>query len=70
MELGNSSVLYNQRKGVEMKYTKQELLNSLSRLYRLEEEGKKVSSLILEYEELLYRLTDDELDSEEVDEED
>ena len=47
-----------------MKDTKQEILNALSRLYRLQAEGKKVKSLIAQYEELLFRLTDDELDSE------
>lgn len=50
--------------------TKQEVINELSRLYRLQAEGKKVKSLIAKYEELLFRLTDDELDSVEDDEED
>ncbi len=53
-----------------MLYTKQEVLNALSNLYRLQEEGKKVDCLIAEYEELLFRLTDDELDKEKIDEED
>lgn len=44
--------------------TKQGVINELSRLYRLQAEGKKVKSLIAQYEELLFRLTDDELDSE------
>jgi hypothetical protein len=56
-------------KGDEMINTKQEVLNALSRLYRLQEEGKKVDCLIAEYEELLFRLTDDELDEEKTDEE-
>ena len=43
--------------------TKQDILNELSRLYRLQAEGKKVKSLIAQYEELLFSLTDDELDS-------
>lgn len=44
--------------------TKQEVINELSQLYRLQAEGKKVKSLIAQYEELLFRLTDEELDSE------
>lgn len=52
------------------KYTKSEVLNELSKLYRLQEEGKKVKSLIAKYEELLSCLTDDELDAKEADEED
>ncbi len=45
-------------------YTKAEILNGLSNLYRLQEEGKNVSSLIAEYEILLNLLTDEELDEE------
>lgn len=52
------------------KYTKSEVLNELSKLYRLQEEGKKVKSLIAKLEELLFCLTDDELDAKEADEED
>ncbi len=50
--------------------TKQEVINELSRLYRLQEEGKKVKVLIRELEERLYQITDDELDAEEDDEAD
>lgn len=50
--------------------TKQEVLNELCKLYRLQEEGKKVKVLIAEYEEMLYRLSDEELDAEEDDEKD
>lgn len=52
-----------------LEYTKSEILNELSKLYILKAEGKKVNVLIAEYEKLLYRLTDEELDSKEVDEE-
>jgi hypothetical protein len=48
--------------------TKQEIINELSKLYRLQAEGKKVTKLIQEYEEKLCEAIVDELDTEEVDE--
>lgn len=54
---------------MKRKMSRQEILNELSKLYVLQEQGKKVKTLIAEYEEMLYRLTDEELDSEEADEE-
>ena len=49
--------------------TKQEIINELSKLYRLQQEGKKVQRLIQEYEEKLCEAIDCELDAKEADEE-
>lgn len=49
---------------------KSEVLNELSKLYILRQEGKKVDSLIARFEEALYRIIDDEVDEKKVDEED
>lgn len=62
-------VTSNNRKGDMMLDTKQGVLNELARLYRLQAEGKKVKSLIAQYEELLSRLIDDEINSEKDNEE-
>lgn len=43
---------------------KQELINELSRLYVLQNEGKKVRTLIQELEEKLIGICDDEIDLE------
>lgn len=43
---------------------KEELINELSRLYRLRQEGIKVESLIRELEEKLWKECDKALDSE------
>jgi len=43
--------------------SRQEIINELSRLYRLQEEGKRVKSLINELENQLYE-SDYELDAE------
>ena len=40
--------------------TREELINLLSQLYRLRDEGKKVNSLILEVEQKLYELVESE----------
>jgi predicted transcriptional regulator with HTH domain len=47
---------------------KQEIINELSKLYRLQEEGKKIKNLIQRYEALLCQVCDDELDTETIDE--
>jgi hypothetical protein len=49
---------------------KSEVLNELSKLYILRQEGKKVDSLIARFEEALYRIIDDELDEKKADEKD
>ena len=49
---------------------KQEIINELARLYRLQEEGKTVRSRINELEEKLCELCDNELDAETVYEKD
>jgi hypothetical protein len=49
-------------------WSKQEVINELSKLYRLQQEGKKVGNLIQEYEALLCQVCDNELDAEKNDE--
>ena len=41
-----------------------EIINELSKLYRLRNEGKKVESIIKEYEALLYQKCREEMDAE------
>jgi predicted transcriptional regulator len=48
--------------------TKQEIINELSKLYRLQEEGKKVGKLIQRFEMLLCQVCDDEMDTKKTDE--
>ena len=49
---------------------KEEIVNVLSQLYRLREEGKNVEATIAKYEALLCSKCDEELDSKTADEED
>lgn len=42
----------------------QEAVNELSRLYRLKAEGKKVDTLIAEFEGKLFELCEDKVDAE------
>ena len=44
---------------------KQEMIDTLSRLYCLEKEGKKVKALIRKLEQMLWEKCDDELDAKE-----
>jgi len=48
--------------------SKQEIIDELSRLYRLRQEGLHVRTLIAQLEEKLCEKCDEELDSKEVDE--
>lgn len=48
----------------------QEVVNELSRLYRLQNEGKEVSTLINELEGKLMPLCDEKVDTEKANEED
>jgi len=45
-------------------YTKQEIINELSKLYALQAEGKRVRVLIQQYEQRLCEVCDSELDEE------
>jgi len=49
-------------------YTKQEIINELSKLYILQREGKRVKTLIYDLEEKLCEICDDELDTKKVNE--
>jgi hypothetical protein len=52
------------------KFSKQEIVNELYRLYLLKQAGKHVDQLIEKFEEMLCEKCDEELDTKEVDEED